>query len=148
MRRSSEKTAKPQTAMAYPWKYGSCWLDTSLNILYWVVSGNWDDFASCFSSQPAESTMHILRLMFELRNVIDSERGHQDISQCYDYSFSFGLIEYLFFYFSFLFMTHFVYLMIRHHYVILLRIRHRLLSLRHIRHRFVIRLLRDRKSVV
>ena len=52
----------------------------------------------------------------------------------------------LLFYFSFLFMTHFVYLTIRHPYVILLRIRHRLLSLRHsfviasssLRHSFVI----------
>lgn len=67
--------------MAYPWKSGSCWLDTSLNVVYWVVRGDWDDFDSRFSEQRAESTMQTLRLMFELRIIADSENGEGDISQ-------------------------------------------------------------------
>jgi len=52
---------------SYPWKYNSCWLDTSLELIYITLMRNFDDFAACCDNLAEESALKHIYGMFEER---------------------------------------------------------------------------------
>src|ERR1700683_4853376 len=51
----------------------SCFLDTSLELIFQTVMQDFQDFSTCFVAQESETTLILLHQMFELRKLIDIE---------------------------------------------------------------------------
>jgi hypothetical protein len=62
---------------SYPWSNNSCFLDTSLELVFQTVMWDFQGFSDRFVQQEswAETTLILLHHMFELRKVINVERG-------------------------------------------------------------------------
>ena len=78
---------------SYKWAKNSCWLDTSLEILWCSLLPSFEDFASCFShisdveiqSQPLYSLFHLLQFRQDLytanseNHTVEVLSAHRDV---------------------------------------------------------------------
>lgn len=69
--------------VSYPWQDNSCYLDTSLELLFRLIMRGYDDFAERFGNQHSDArpTLTVLHEMFKLRKIVDVERGEQNPSE-------------------------------------------------------------------
>jgi hypothetical protein len=65
---------------SYPWINNSCWLDTSLELLYQTVIRDFQDFSVRFAEVHPETSLHTLYRLLELRKLADIEGGEGDQS--------------------------------------------------------------------
>jgi hypothetical protein len=69
---SNERTT---SAPSYPWSNNSCFLDTSLELVFQTVMRDFQGFSNRFAQQESETTLILLHRMLELRKLINVERG-------------------------------------------------------------------------
>lgn len=63
---------------SYPWRANSCWLDTSLELLFIAVTRDFQDFVKRFQGGRDNTTLWIIRELFELRLQMETSGGTQD----------------------------------------------------------------------
>jgi hypothetical protein len=75
-------TPKPRTTLnpSYPWSNNSCFLDTSLELIFQAVMRDFQEFSIRFKQQETDTTLSLLHRMFELRKLIDVEKGEKEPS--------------------------------------------------------------------
>jgi hypothetical protein len=71
---------KTNSNPSYPWANNSCFLDTSLELVFQSVMRDFHDFSIRFTSHETETTLYLLHRMFELRKLVDVDEGEKDPS--------------------------------------------------------------------
>lgn len=66
---------------SYPWDANSCWLDTSLELLFVSVMRNFDDFSSLFNSVPKNSGLYALYTTLNSRRLINHDEDDRIVTQ-------------------------------------------------------------------
>ena len=66
---------------SYPWDANSCWLDTSLELLFVPVMRNFNDFSSLFNSVPKNSGLYALYTTLNSRRLINHDEDDRIVTQ-------------------------------------------------------------------
>jgi hypothetical protein len=77
---SAAPTKKAILSPSYPWANNSCWLDTSLELLYQTVTRDFQDFSSRFAELHPETSLHTLYRLLDLRQLTNIDGGKEDLS--------------------------------------------------------------------
>lgn len=65
----------------YPWKSNSCWLDTSLELLFVSAMRNFGDLSACFATVPEDSLLYRFYKTLESRKEIDYDEPDLVVSE-------------------------------------------------------------------
>jgi hypothetical protein len=83
--KSKKKQAPPSPIQfgppSYPWKANSCWLDTSLELLFLCAMRNFDDFTTAFDSGPQSSAVSAFYSTLNLRRLIADDVDDRIVSR-------------------------------------------------------------------
>lgn len=60
---------------SYPWKKNSCWLDSSLELLFRALMRDFDDFTSACSQEGSQTTKGLLSALYELFKARQSQKS-------------------------------------------------------------------------
>jgi hypothetical protein len=71
---------KTNSSPSYPWSNNSCFLDTSLELVFQTVLQDFPGFSTRFKLQESESTLTLLHRMMELRKLIVTEGSEKNPS--------------------------------------------------------------------
>lgn len=74
------ETQKKKAIPSYPWSNNSCFLDTSLELVFQTVLRDFSGFSTRFKPQESESILVLLHRMFELRKQIVEDGNAQNSS--------------------------------------------------------------------
>lgn len=77
---SRQVTKAPLSFPSYQWSNNSCWLDTSLELLFQTVMRDFSGFSVWFAGLHPEMSLKILHEMLELRTVISVDKGEKNPS--------------------------------------------------------------------
>lgn len=66
---------------SYPWKANSCWLDTSLELLFVCAMRNFDDFSTVFDTVPRSSGLHAFYSTLNLRRLIADDVDNKTVTR-------------------------------------------------------------------
>ena len=66
---------------SYPWDANSCWLDTSLELLFVSVMRNFNEFSSLFNSVPKNSGLYALYTTLNSRRLISYDEDDSMVSR-------------------------------------------------------------------
>jgi len=66
---------------SYPWDANSCWLDTSLELLFVSVMQNFEELSSLFNSVPKNSGLYSLYTTLNSRKLINYDEDDHIVSQ-------------------------------------------------------------------
>jgi hypothetical protein len=71
---------KTNSNPSYCWSNNSCFLDTSLELVFQSVMRDFHDFSIRFTPHETETTLYLLHRMFELWKLVDVDEGEKDPS--------------------------------------------------------------------
>jgi hypothetical protein len=54
--------------LSYPWRTNSCWLDSTLESIYAIVSKSYSDFMKCCQELPPTTPFYLLSTHFQKRH--------------------------------------------------------------------------------
>jgi hypothetical protein len=57
---------------SYPWDANSCWLDTSLELLFFATMRNFDEFTSLFDSVPKTTGLYAFFTTLNSRRLLEN----------------------------------------------------------------------------